>query len=173
MTDSLVVGAGYRATGRRVSVGFDRRARARARARARDGVGRGRLRGLYTAIREGVREALRVGGVDDADITVVLMDDEGIAALNARYLAHGGPTDVISFPMWSEGEVVTGDVCIGVEQALRQASALGVDGVEEFVRLAVHGTLHVLGWDHPERGDREESAMWALQEGIVAQVMSE
>lgn len=133
----------------------------------------GGLRGVYAAIREGVREALRVGGVDDADIAVVLMDDEGITALNGSYLAHGEPTDVISFPTWSEGEVVTGDVCIGVEQALRQASALGVGAVEELVRLAVHGTLHVLGWDHPERGDREESAMWALQEGIVARVMSE
>jgi probable rRNA maturation factor len=80
---------------------------------------------------------------------------------------------VIAFPLWAEGEVVTGDVCIGVEQALRQASALGIDAVEELVRLAVHGTLHVLGWDHPESAGREGSEMWALQERIVAQVMSE
>ena len=103
---------------------------------------------------------------------MVLMDDEGIAGINARHLGHEGVTDVISFPLWAEGEVVTGDICIGIEQALRQAEALGVDPVEEVVRLAVHGALHVLGHDHPEGAGRTRSRMWALQERIVSEVVS-
>ncbi len=56
---------------------------------------------------------------------------------------------------------------MGVDQARRQAAELGVPLDEELVRLAVHGTLHVLGHDHPEGPGREESPMFALQEALV------
>jgi probable rRNA maturation factor len=99
------------------------------------------------------------------------LDDRGIAELNERYLSHDGPTDVLSFPLYDQNEPPIGDVYIGIEQACRQAAALGVDPLEELTRLAVHGTLHVLGHEHPEGMGREKSAMWRLQERIVAEAM--
>jgi probable rRNA maturation factor len=65
-----------------------------------------------------------------------------------------------------------GDIYIGFDEALRQARVNDVAINEELARLAVHGTLHVLGHEHPEGTDRLESAMWQVQEAIVAQVLA-
>jgi probable rRNA maturation factor len=54
-----------------------------------------------------------------------------------------------------------------VEQALRQAAEYGATPAEEVLRLAVHGTLHVLGYDHPEGADRASSEMFARQEALL------
>jgi probable rRNA maturation factor len=79
---------------------------------------------------------------------------------------------VLSFALHDEGEPPLGDVYVGVEQARRQAAEAGVAETEELVRLAVHGTLHVLGWDHPEEPEaRFRSPMWLRQEALVAEVM--
>jgi probable rRNA maturation factor len=123
-------------------------------------------------VRKAARAALRAQDALHGDVTLVLLGDAAIAELNQRYLAHEGSTDVLSFPLSAEGETPSGEVYIGVEQATRQAVGLNVTLREELTRLAVHGTLHVLGHDHPEGDEREQSAMWALQERIVSEVMS-
>jgi probable rRNA maturation factor len=117
-----------------------------------------------------VRAALRDQAVAEAEISLTLMDDDGIAELNQRFLAHDGPTDVISFALYDEGEPAVGDVYIGLQQARRQADGAGVSLDEELVRLAVHGTLHVLGHEHPAGDERLDSEMWSVQERIVRQV---
>jgi probable rRNA maturation factor len=128
--------------------------------------------GLRRLLARAVRATLHEHDVDGGELSLTLLDDAGIAGLNEQYLAHDGPTDVISFALYEEGEPVTGDVYIGFHQAERQAAAAGVDLREELVRLAVHGTLHVLGLEHPEDEVRTESDMWRAQERIVAQVMT-
>ena len=60
---------------------------------------------------------------------------------------------------------------LGFEQASRQAADLQVPLEEELLRLVVHGTLHVLGYQHPEGEDREMSEMFRLQEELVSAVM--
>jgi len=122
---------------------------------------------LRRDVRRAVRAALAVRGVAEAELSVTLLADGGIAALNRRFLRHTGPTDVLSFPLFGPGEPVVGDIYIGLEQAMRQAAALGIPLPEEIARLAVHGTLHVLGMDHPDGPRRKASAMWRLQERIV------
>lgn len=119
------------------------------------------------AVERAVRAALRAEGHDDAELSVAFLDDAAITALNREYLDHDRPTDVISFALHGEGEPPLGDVYVGVDQALRQAAELGVDPREELLRLAVHGTLHVLGWDHPEGEERLESGMFRRQEEIL------
>lgn len=121
-------------------------------------------------VRRGVVRALDEEGAADAELSVTLLDDEAIHAMNREYLAKDRPTDVIAFSL-GDGEAVLGDVYIGADQARRQAEELGVDFVEEVVRLAIHGTLHVLGHDHPEGPDRENSPMYRLQERLVDEVM--
>lgn len=118
-----------------------------------------------------VRTVLIHEGGTVAEISLTLLDDDGIRDLNARYLGRDRPTDVIAFTL--DGATgLLGDVYVGVEQAFRQADELGVDREEELVRLAVHGTLHVLGHDHPEGPDRAASPMFRLQEALVQEVLA-
>lgn len=114
-----------------------------------------------------VRHVLRAEGITAAEVSVALVSDAEIAALNEEYLRHQGPTDVISFALHEEGESPLGDVYVGVEQAARQAADFGATPADEVIRLAVHGTLHVLGYDHPEGEDRTGSEMFARQEELL------
>lgn len=114
-----------------------------------------------------VRHVLRAEGVEAAEISIALVSDAEIAALNQDYLQHEGPTDVISFALHEEGEPPLGDIYIGVDQAARQAVEFGATPAEEVIRLAVHGTLHVLGYEHPEGDGRVESEMFSRQEELL------
>lgn len=102
------------------------------------------------------------------EISLTLLGDAAIADLNRRFLDHEGPTDVIAFALYDQGESPVGDIYLGYEQAVRQAGEHGIPLEQELARLAVHGTLHVLGEEHPEGEDRTQSPMWALQERIIA-----
>lgn len=127
----------------------------------------GGRRAARRAVRAAVCAALSDMAVTEADVSVSLLADDRIAALNREYLGHAGPTDVLSFPLYRKGEPVVGEICVGLEQARRQAASLDVPFHEEIARLAVHGTLHVLGLDHPAGAGRLASAMWRRQERIV------
>ncbi len=123
-------------------------------------------------VAQAVRAALAARDIERAEISVALVDDDAIRSLNRDHLGHDRPTDVIAFGLWSpEDPVVVGDVYVGLDQALRQAADEGIDPAEEVVRLAIHGTLHVSGMDHPEAADeRAASPMYVLQERLVEEV---
>ncbi|HSJ25167.1 MAG TPA: rRNA maturation RNase YbeY [Longimicrobiales bacterium] len=127
---------------------------------------------LRRLLRRAVRWALRHESVDAGEVSVTLLDNAEIADMNASFLQHEGPTDVISFALYEEEEDVVGDVYVGFDVARRQALAAGIPLEEELVRLTVHGTLHVLGYDHPEGEDRLDSEMWDVQEQVVARVLT-
>ena len=116
---------------------------------------------------EAVRAVLEAEGIQHGEISVTLLDDAAITELHDRYLGVEEPTDVLSFSLASDDEPVLGDVYIGHETAALQADALGVPAQEELVRLAVHGVLHILGYDHPDGDDRAESPMYQRQEALV------
>jgi probable rRNA maturation factor len=120
------------------------------------------------AAEDAVRHVLAAEGVDVAEISLAFLSDEEITKLNEGYLSHSGATDVISFALHESGEPPLGDVYIGAEQAARQATELEVAPAEELLRLVIHGTLHVLGHDHPEGADREQSDMYRRQEQLLA-----
>lgn len=123
-------------------------------------------------LERGVREVLRREGVDEGEISLALLDDARMEALNLEYLGKSGPTDVIAFALHAPGEAPLGDVYVGYEQARRQAVGLNVQLDEELLRLAVHGTLHVLGHTHPEGDEGEGSPMFLLQEELLAQILA-
>ena len=124
------------------------------------------------ALERAARAACSEMGAGEGEISVALLADAPIAELNQGHLGHDGPTDVLSFALWTPGEPVVGDVYVGFEQAARQAAEAGVPLEEELVRLVVHGTLHVLGLDHPEAEDaRAESRMYRTQERLVREVL--
>lgn len=106
-------------------------------------------------------------------ISITFVGRAAISRLNQRYLGHHGPTDVISFGLGRNGRraPVVGDIYICPEIARSNATQQRVPAGEEVLRLVVHGTLHVLGYDHPYGAERTTSKMWRRQEKVVARVV--
>ena len=116
-----------------------------------------------------VRRVLRAERVPQARVSVAFVSARAIAALNRRHLGHRGPTDVISFPLApaADGEPLGGDIYIAPDVARANARRHGVPVREETARLVIHGTLHVLGYEHPEGAARERAPMWRRQERLL------
>jgi probable rRNA maturation factor len=111
---------------------------------------------------------LHAEGVRSAELSIAFVTGPAMARLNARHLGRRSLTDVIAFPFERvDGSPVVGDVYIAPEAARANARRNGVPVREELARLVVHGTLHVLGHDHPSVG-REASPMWQRQERLLA-----
>ena len=110
-------------------------------------------------LRSRARTILRELGCQQAELSIALVDDEEIAALNADWRGKRRSTDVLSFSLL-EGEHerhrgrLLGDVVIGIETASRQARERHRALDNELARLLIHGVLHLLGYDH----EREEDA---------------
>ena len=122
-------------------------------------------------LRDAVLATLRAEGVEAAAISVAVLADDAIAEINQEHLGHTGPTDVISFALDDGGGPIVGDIYIGADQAVRQAAEHGVVAAEEMLRLAVHGTLHVLGHTHPEDDSRLDAPMYTRQEAIITALL--
>ena len=130
----------------------------------------GRVRPLAdAAVRRAVAAVLR-GERASADVSVTFLGRDAMRRLNAEYKGHDRPTDVIAFPLEGPGGRLVGDVYICPWAAERAARAHGVSLKQELVRLIIHGTLHVLGWDHPDDDSRVSSPMWRRQERYVARL---
>ena len=93
------------------------------------------------------------------EVSIAVVDDAAIAALNAQHLNRSEPTDVLAFPMSQEapaihdealaeaGPNVLGDVVVSAERAIAYCHAHGGDPLEELSLYLVHGLLHLLGYD--------------------------
>jgi probable rRNA maturation factor len=120
-----------------------------------------------------VRAVLRAEGVKHALLSVTFVDAKAIARLNREHLGHRGATDVISFGLSTlPGAAVVGDIYIAPDVARENARAHGSGVREEIARLVVHGTLHVLGHEHPTDDQRTASPMWTRQERLLARFLS-
>ncbi len=90
---------------------------------------------------------------EDSEISLTLLDDEGITEINRQYLGRDYPTNVIAFSM-NEGEFgdvnpyMLGDIIISTETALRDAKTGGLSLEDEIDYLMIHGILHLQGYDH-------------------------
>ena len=115
-----------------------------------------------------VRDVLRAEKVRHALVSVTFLDEAAMARLNRRHLRHRGPTDVISFALTPapDGPVV-GDIYIAPDVVRENARAHGASTREELARVVIHGTLHVLGHDHPVDESRTTSSMWRRQEQLL------
>jgi len=98
---------------------------------------------------------------------LVLTGDKKIKELNNQFRGIDMPTDVLSFPTESrqKGTHYLGDVIISVPRAKDQSKEAGHSLNEELVLLAVHGVLHLLGYDHSDAAGKAE--MWKAQEAIL------
>lgn len=105
------------------------------------------------------------------DVCVLVTDAEEIQGLNASYRNIDRVTDVLTFPAW-EGDAIAcppdgylGDIAVCLERAQEQAEEYGHSLERELAFLAVHGSLHLLGYDHMEPKDEQE--MFAKQTEIL------
>lgn len=121
-----------------------------------------------------VESALAGGGGRRVEVSVALVDDGYIQDLNRRFRGQDRPTDVLAFPMGEEepgagdepGVLLLGDVVISLPAAGRQATECGHGLAWEVARLAVHGTMHLLGYDH-ER-DEDARRMQEHEDAVLA-----
>lgn len=148
-------------------------------------------------VQRAVRTVLQQEDAVPCEVSVYLTDDQEIQALNAEYRDKDTPTDVLSFPLMDDSDqifpsasgngvagsditeadvssldtpipLLLGDIVISVERATEQARDFGHHFDRELAFLAVHGTLHLLGYDHQtdeerqQMREREEKALKAL-----------
>ena len=136
---------------------------------ALDGV---RIPVARTRVADAVRAVLRSEKVRDAMISIAFVQTREIQRMNRRHLRRNRPTDVIAFGFRANGRgtPIVGDIYIAPDVARESARTNGIPVREEILRLVVHGTLHVLGYDHPETDARTRSPMWRKQERLVARL---
>jgi probable rRNA maturation factor len=96
-------------------------------------------------------------------VDITLLSAAAMRRANRRATGRHGVTDVIAYSLPQPDGRLLGDVYICAE------AAAGFE--DELVRLAVHGTLHVLGYDHPDGAGRTRSRMWQLQERYVKRLL--
>ena len=127
-------------------------------------VSKARLRAVALAVLEAER-------VRDAMLSIALVTAPRIARLNRAHLGHAGATDVIAFALRQGNRPkrapVLGDIYIAPSVARANARRFGGGVREELERLVIHGTLHVLGYDHPGGRERTTSPMWRRQEDLL------
>jgi probable rRNA maturation factor len=111
-------------------------------------VDRGRMREVARAVLDGE-------GVADYEISLAFVDNPTIHQLNKRYLNHDEPTDILSFPLSDSGaKKLVGELVVGAEVALAQATQRGHDVQAELALYVVHGLLHLCGFDDYEDDER-------------------
>jgi probable rRNA maturation factor len=119
-----------------------------------------------------VRRVLLLEGVEDASISIALVDDPTIHAINRRHLAHDWPTDVITFVLSEPDDPsLAAELVVSAEMAASTARDAGVDPRSELALYLVHGLLHLCGFDDTtleaaEEMRRREGEILAL-EGLI------
>ncbi|HSW64515.1 MAG TPA: rRNA maturation RNase YbeY [Dissulfurispiraceae bacterium] len=134
-----------------------------------------------------VAPQLPLAGADmPFEVSVMLVNDRVMRALNRNYRAKDKTTDVLSFPQFDDApalvraargasgseQILLGDVVISIAQALRQSTERKVPLSEELARLLIHGVLHLVGYDH-ERSNADARVMQSLENAILRRVGKE
>ena len=111
----------------------------------------------------------KMGIHPDSDLSITLVNEDEMEKLHIQWMDLPGATDVLSFPMdelkpfsAAQGPGVIGDIVLCPSFAAKQAKGKVSD---EISLLAIHGVLHLLGFDHAEQADEKE--MFTLQENIL------
>lgn len=117
---------------------------------------------LFSGILE---RLLRRSHLKDTDVVLVFAGDAAVRTLNRTFRKKDKTTDVLSFPMEGRGDGGRrhlGDIIISVPQARRQAAELGHSLDAELVYLAIHGFIHLLGFEHFRGHEAEEAKILKL-----------
>jgi probable rRNA maturation factor len=106
--------------------------------------------------------------LEDSEVHVLIAGDDRLQRLNDLYLGRNRATDVLSFPdgdLLPSGRVLQGEVVISLDAARRQAEELGHDELRELSELALHGVLHLVGYDHErDQGEMDDIELQLREE---------
>ena len=136
---------------------------------------------LKITIRNAILETLEYEEFEyPAEVSVTLCSAEYIHGLNKEYRGVDRPTDVLSFPLYEEGNfdpvecsmgAALGDIVISIPRAKEQAKELGNSFIREVAFLTIHSTLHLLGYDH-ERSSNDDEIQCKKQREIIEKMFS-
>lgn len=119
-------------------------------------------------VRRILKDVLSAGGVERAELSLAIVADRDIRQINERFLGKDEITDVIAFvyDKSEEGRFLEGEIVINASEAVRYSGELAHDAAAELLFYAVHGALHLLGWedDSPQKRD----AMNRKAAGVLA-----
>lgn len=123
------------------------------------------------ALRRVVSETLRRLEVSESDVHVLVTGDDRIRRLNRGWRDRDQATDVLSFPDGDRlptGRILLGQIVVSLDAARRQAEEFGHSEIRELEELVLHGTIHLLGYDH----DRDQGEMDELELMLVEELLS-
>ena len=120
-------------------------------------------------VEEAVRAVLSDASVSNAEVTIVLSNRAAVHQLNREFLSHDYETDVLSFRLSDEtGATLEGEVYVDQDTALHGAGEHDVEFTNEVLRYAIHGALHLVGYDDGDDAGRSE--MRTLEDRYLAQI---
>lgn len=115
------------------------------------------------------RDALRALDVNQAQLSIAVVDDANIQEINRRHLNHDWATDVITFPLSAPDDpILVGEIVVSAEMAVNTAREAGVDPWDELALYVVHGLLHLEGLD--DHNDSERVAMRRREGDILTRL---
>lgn len=116
----------------------------------------------YNAIIDNIQNGIK----EDIELSLILVDINGIHNINKEYRGIDRPTDVISFCLEDEeDDKYLGDIFVCIEKVYEQSKEYNHSNEREFAFLVVHGILHLLGYDHMNKEDEEK--MFTKQEELL------
>jgi probable rRNA maturation factor len=124
-------------------------------------------------VKNAISAAAKVASTPRAELAIVLSDDSAIRALNRDWRGKNAPTNVLSFPAQAPGKSprpspYIGDIVIAYQTTAREAVAEGKPFKHHLAHLAVHGFLHLIGYDHET--ERDAQRMERLERAILARI---
>ena len=124
----------------------------------------------FSTVKKVLKKGLKLLNISKCEFNIIVVDNEYIHNLNKSYRGIDRPTDVISFALQDDktfdvDDNILGDIYISIDKVYSQAEEYGHSKLREFCFLAVHGMLHLLGYDHMNKEDEEK--MFNLQEKIL------
>lgn len=120
---------------------------------------------------ETVRRAIAAAAAAEraaGEVSVLLTDDAAMRVLNREWREIDRPTNVLSFPAAKTSQPLIGDIAIGYETVRSESAAEHTPFLHHLAHLAVHGFLHLLGYDH--ENDSQAEAMEGLERDILARI---
>jgi probable rRNA maturation factor len=115
---------------------------------------------------QAVRQALELAGVASGEVSIAVVDDAEMHALNRQHLKHDYPTDVLSFLLERDGDRLEGEIVVSADYAAAEAERHGWPAENELLLYAVHGALHLVGYDDTSPAAAE--AMRRQERAILA-----
>lgn len=124
----------------------------------------------FKTIDKVLKKGLEILEIDKCEFNVIVVNNDYIHELNKNFRGIDRETDVITFALeddktFNPVDRVLGDIYISIDKVFEQAKEYGHSELREICFLAVHGLLHLLGYDHMEKKDEE--IMFSLQDKIL------